>query len=292
MCSFNSDWLAPIFDQYLEFEPWDSKKTYSAGTLYYVNCLNFNSANIDQLINQGFRVVLDNLWEVNPGYAAPIHVAICNKWFWYNESLWYQHLGYDCYVPRKEIRYSALMPMNKRKIHRDVFLSKINTDNLLWSYCETGRQLPDDRDMNVWDTQRYFNPKWYDQTYASMVVEALVQPGSKYTPVFITEKTMKPMAFQHPFVVYGNHGVLQTLRDWGFETFNNLWDESYDEITDVYRRTQAVAQILNQLTAKDYNTETLQKLQHNRNHFFNKENAIAGIVKDIVEPILNYAETR
>lgn len=291
VCSFNSDWLTPIFDQYLEFEPWDANKTYANGTLHYVND-GMNLTLIDQLIDRGFRVVIDNLWEVNPGYAAPVHAAICDKFFWYNESLWYSHLGYDLYVPNKQVRYKALMPMNRRKPHRDRFLQKVNTDELLWSYCEAGRQLPNDQDMTIHDTQRYFNPEWYDQCYASMVVETLVRPGSKYTPIFITEKTIKPLAFQHPLIVYGNRGTLRTLRNWGFETFNNLWDESYDEIVDINQRMPAVAQTLAGITIKDYDAETLGRLKHNRDLFFNKEKVVAGIVQDIVEPIINYAETR
>lgn len=290
VCSFNSDWLSFIFDQYLEFEPWDPAKTYAPGTLHYVNGNNWTE--IDQLIDRGFRVLVDNLWEVNFGYRQPVHVAICSKWFWYNECLWYRHLGYDSYIPTKDIKYRALMPMNKCKPHRSAFLTKIKTDDLLWSYCEAGRQLPWDGDMTDWNTQRYMNPAWYDQTYASMVVETIVRPGSKYTPIFITEKTMKPLAFEHPLIVYGNRGTLRTLREWGFETFANLWDESYDEIVDVSQRRDTVAQTLNELTVKDYDAETLQKLQHNRNMFFDRQKAIDGIVKDIVEPIIEYAETR
>jgi hypothetical protein len=290
VCSFNSDWLAPIFNEYLEFEPWDSAKTYAPGTLHYVNCN--NQTEIDQLIDRGFRVVVDNLWEVNPGYKQPVHVATCSKWFWYNESLWYRHLGYDSYVPAKDIKYRALMPMNKCKPHRSGFLTRIKLNDLLWSYCGIGRQLPGDGDMSDWSTQRYMNPAWYDQTYASMVVETLVRPGSKYTPIFITEKTIKPLAFAHPFIMYGNRGTLRTLREWGFETFANLWSESYDEIVDVDQRRDTVAQTLNELTVKDYDAETLQKLQHNKDMFFDKQKAIAGIVQDIVEPIIEYAETR
>lgn len=291
LCSFNSEWLTPVFDQYLEFEPWDADKTYVNGTLYYVNCLNIGAANVDQLINSGFKILIDNLWEVDPGYQIPAHTVTCNKWFWYNESLWYHHLGYDNYVPHRDLKYQALMPMNKKKPHRDMFLQQINTDGLLWSYCEAGKQLPNDHDMTDWNTQRYFNPEWYNQTYASMVVESLVNPGSKYTPIFITEKTTKPLAFQHPLMVYGNRGTIRTLRDWGFVTFDNLWDESYDEIVETKQRANAVAELLSSITIKDHDAETLRRLQHNKNHFFDRALVTHGIVQDIVEPILNHAET-
>ena len=290
LCSFNSDWIVPILDQYFEFEPRESGRVYPRNTLCYVNMSEAQTGILEQLLDQGFRVIVDNLWEVNAGYKIPVHPVICEKWFWYNESLWYHHRGYHNYLPNKNVQYKALMPMNRKKPHRNAFLNKINTDQLLWSYCETGRQLPNDRDMSDWDTQRYFNPDWYDQTYCSMVVESVVRPASKYTPIFITEKTMKPLAFQHPLIVYGNRGILRTLRQWGFETFDNLWDESYDEIVDMFDRTDAIVKLLADVTVQDYDAETRRRIQHNRNHFFDHSSVINGIVQDIVEPILHYAE--
>jgi hypothetical protein len=295
--NFNSDWLTPIVNQYFEFEFRDEYKTYAPGTLYYINWLEFNNptslAMIDRLLQEGFRIIIDNLWEINPGYEFPAHVIAYDRWFWYNESIWYRRTGYDRYVPIKDIKYTALMPMNRKKPHRDDFIKRINTDNLLWSYCDEGTRLPDD-DVRTPDcTQRYFNSQWYNETYASMVVESEVYVGSKHTPIFITEKTMKPMAFQHPLIVYGNYGTLKTLRDWGFETFDNLWDESYDQIVDTEQRRDAIIKLLNQLPtmSMDYDTETLQRIQHNHNHFYDQSLAIDGIIKNIIEPILHYAET-
>jgi hypothetical protein len=92
--------------------------------------------------------------------------------------------------------------------------------------------------------------------------------------------------------VHGNRGTLRTLREWGFVTFDNLWNEDYDEIVDYSNRQTAVETILKQLTIKDHNTETLQRIQHNRDRFFDRDLVIKKIVKEIIEPIIDYAETR
>lgn len=295
ICSFNADWLAPTVNQYLEFVPWDSQKTYAPGTLFYMNSSEFSQPAgydfCDQLNNQGFRVIVDNLWEVNPGPIPGALRICCDRWFWYNESLWYQHLALDQYQPQRDFQYRALMPMNRRKPHRDDFAKRISLDNMLWSYVEAGRQLPNDKDMTDWNTQRYMNPQWYDSTYLSMVVETIVRPGSKYTPVFVTEKTMKPVAFQHPFVVYGNRGTLRTLREWGFETWNHLWDESYDEIVAPEARRDAVINVINNIEIQNHSAYTQEKLTHNKNRFFDRDLVIQGIKKEIMEPIVEYAES-
>ena len=289
--SFATAWFGPLIAQYLDFEPWDADSKYPAGTLFYVNCLNYTAELAQQLQHQGFRLLIDNLWEVDPGPVPGTHRICCDRWFWYNESLWYHHLGLDQYQPQRDFRSLALMPMNRRRAHRDDFVKRIDLNRMLWSYVDAGRQLPGDKDTVDWETQRYMNPVWYNTTYLSMVVESLVAAGSKYTPTFVTEKTFKPVAFYHPFVVYGNRGTLRTLKSWGFETWSHLWDESYDEIVDHQARRDAVVDTLHGIEIMDHSAETLQKLQHNHNHFFDQKSVQANIIKEIVEPILEYAET-
>jgi hypothetical protein len=289
--SFNTAWLAPVVNQYLSFELWDPEKTYDTGTLFYLNCVEMSNGHdfLDQLINQGFKVIVDNLWEVDPGPVPGTLRICCDRWFWYNESLWYRHLGLDQYSPAPCYQYRALMPMNRRREHRDDWITHIRTDDLLWSYVEAGRELPDNCDMSVWDAQRYMNPNWYNQCYASMVVETFVRAGSKYTSTFVTEKTFKPIAFQHPFLIYGNRGTLRQLRAWGFETWNNLWNEDYDDISDHRARRDAVAQLLNDLKPETHSPETQARLAHNRNRFFDSELATQGIIKEILQPMVEYA---
>ena len=283
----------------MQFEPWDSQRQYPRGTLFYMNCLDFDSSralkSVSDLSDQGFKVIVDNLWEVNPGPIPCTHRVTCDRWFWYNESLHLTWLGYDRYQPCSDYTHLSLMPMNRRKPHRTELLQHMPDsllDRMIWSYVAQGRQLPNDGDMSEWSTQRYMNPDWYNTTYLSTVVESVVRPGSRYTPIFITEKTTKPLAYQHPFVVYGNRGTLRTLRSWGFETFDNLWDESYDEIVDYQQRLHAVIDLLNTIQPRPHDAETQKRLQHNRDLFFDTDLVRRQVIKEILEPIVAYAETQ
>jgi hypothetical protein len=70
---------------------------------------------------------------------------------------------------------------------------------------------------------------------------------------FITEKTMKPVFAGMPFVVFGLQYHLKHLRDlYGFKTYNELWDEGYDEIRDPTARARAVVDLCNQLQTFDW----------------------------------------
>ena len=52
----------------------------------------------------------------------------------------------------------------------------------------------------------------------------------------ITEKTMKAACMGHPMVILGPAGALKALRKFGFRSFPELFDESYDDIEDPAER--------------------------------------------------------
>jgi hypothetical protein len=72
----------------------------------------------------------------------------------------------------------------------------------------------------------------YDESWFSAVTETemLTRPSR------ITEKVLKPLVNFHPMVVFGNPGSLMRVREYGFVTFDDVVDESYDEETDPRRR--------------------------------------------------------
>ena len=283
--SIHSAYLEPIFKQYfnvLHFVP-DTK--FSNKSIIVSNCLNENLWYKDL---EG-KLVIDNLWEqLNPKNNRPCYTWSNKNWFWYNESLWYQHLEYDSYEPRKTYDKLALMPMRLPRIHRDLLLDRMQSflNEFIYSYNAIGIFLPDDeQDSGYW--QRYFNPMWYNDTYFSVVAESTVDPGD----LFITEKTFKPIAYYHPFIVLGQPGILDYLRSQGFETFDNLFDESYDNQSDLYTRIDILFNNVKNFNRVPYDKLTLEKINHNRNLFFNKELIIERIRKEIIEPTLEYAET-
>lgn len=64
---------------------------------------------------------------------------------------------------------------------------------------------------------------------------------------FITEKTVRPLKWGMPFVTYNGAGSLTVLRELGFKTYSDFWDESYDTITNGEARFSAVVNLIQQL---------------------------------------------
>lgn len=100
----------------------------------------------------------------------------------------------------------------------------------------------------------------WNRAYFSIVNETGVSKGS----IFITEKTIRPMIYFHPFIVYGNPNTLKELRNMGFETFPEFFDESYDTIEDENERLSAI--IANVERVCFLSLEELHALYHSVHH--------------------------
>lgn len=93
--------------------------------------------------------------------------------------------------------------------------------------------------------------------------------------IHITEKTYKPIAFLQPFILLGAAGSLQHIRNMGFKTFDNFWDESYDIEIDDVARFNKIVNIVEQIS--NWSSEEKIKFSHS--------------VKEILEYNLNQLNT-
>jgi hypothetical protein len=90
----------------------------------------------------------------------------------------------------------------------------------------------------------------------------------------LTEKTFKPIALGMPFIIVGTQGSLKYLREYGFKTFEGIWDESYDDAEDAVRiqRIASLLRSLDELSAdakQDLFNQCIPIIEHNWNHFYN-----------------------
>ena len=65
-----------------------------------------------------------------------------------------------------------------------------------------------------------------------------------YDKLHLTEKTFKPIVSKQPFILLAAPGNLAYLKSYGFKTFDNIIDESYDSIQDNDSRIEAVVKQL------------------------------------------------
>jgi hypothetical protein len=130
------------------------------------------------------------------------------------------------------------------------------------------KQIVDYDDIeSVWGFA-FETKKPYEETYFSIVPETLFYEAGNY----ISEKTLKPIAHLHPFVMLGRPHILKKLKKLGFKTFSDFWDESYDDIENNSDRIIAVYEIIKKLilvSNEEWDimiSKMAYILEHNRTH--------------------------
>jgi len=252
----------------------------------------------------------------NPYKYGWKNVVSVPRWFWYNESLMYtcdDRCQYYTYQPQRTNSRLFLMPMRRNKQFRKQIRERLTPylDRAIYSYVETWENpvsLPRYTQSLIERTSpdRVFEPQWYDDTFFTVVVETAVdrqldmeceitgiRTEAFPCDVFVTEKTFKPIAFSHPFLICGMQDTLKFLKDNGFETYDNIFDESYDNMPFLENRLDIIYNnIANFSIDKYYDSLTTEKTLHNRNHFYDRARIIELFNKDIITPILEFNESR
>ena len=108
--------------------------------------------------------------------------------------------------------------------------------------------------------------KTYDKSAFSLVTETWAE-GKK---LFISEAIMLSILHKTPFLLIGNKGTLEKLKEYGIETFDNIFDESYDTIEDDISRWDSVIYQVNSLSKlkKQEWLEKVNKVKDKLDHNF------------------------
>lgn len=122
------------------------------------------------------------------------------------------------------------------------------------------------------DSSAMYDPVDFNSTAISVVLETVFDHR-----IHLTEKTLRPIACGHPFILAAGPGSLKLLRSYGFHTFSGYINESYDEIQNDQERLGAIIQEMKRI--QNLPTEQRQQLieicqgiaQFNRKHFFSNE---------------------
>ena len=170
----------------------------------------------------------------------------------------------------------------------------------LENYCQTSVN-PVEPDLGIhYKIHKFKNPRWcpivslenffpintaqshysadfdlndYESTNIEVVLETLFDDSRLH----LTEKSLRPIACGQPFIIAGTYGSLEYLRSYGFKTFGNIWDESYDTIENSEERLFAITNLMktiSQWTPEEKITKLINAQEianYNRRHFFNKD---------------------
>jgi hypothetical protein len=265
---------------------------------------------IQPYIDGNFKIIVDHTWE---SYAVDKSTITNNMlvlksphWMLIHEHFLYSQWGYKNQLLTSNIDKFFLLLMNATRAHRDNLYKKVTPylNNSIYSYVSRGIEINGNTLNNngFLQNDRAFDPTWYSTTAFSLVAETtldLVRPPEYCPPIgqrlFVTEKSYKPFAFKHPFIIYGGTGTLSYLKSNGFETFDHIIDEGYDTIIDDQQRLLAIDYELNKLYTEYTQGKQLfgdsisrEKIEHNFNRFYDIKFINQLINEEIITPIMDF----
>ena len=231
----------------------------------------------------------------NNGYLPAYywsHAIIARDWFRYAK-----HVKQKKQVDKIFLVYNrAWAGTREYRLKFSELLIKLNLQN----YCKTSIN-PIEPELGIhYKLHKFSNPIWqpmqvlenyfpsssahshysadfdledYEYTEIEVVLETLFDDDRLH----LTEKSLRPIACGQPFILAGTHGSLEYLRSYGFKTFADVWDESYDTIKDPEKRLCAITELMRQIakwnapTKKTNMAKAYAIAEYNKQHFFSQE---------------------
>ena len=218
------------------------------------------------------------------------------SWFW--SHMYHKHKNKTFEFNHTDKKYDFFYLNKGHREHRTKLFKRISSTDILkkslYSYwpnkkLQTDYELPWAQDYPFYGMDQDIYEKPYNETAFNIVSES----NDNDHDVFMTEKIWKPIIAQQIFVVHGNYLYLQKLREMGFKTFGQYFDESYDIEKDPDKRIDAIGKLCSDLLNKNWKDlylQTIRLRQHNYDVFFNEEK-LSQQINNTINLFLEFADS-
>lgn len=114
-------------------------------------------------------------------------------------------------------------------------------DSLMAALRELGPRLPMVLDTDDWgpNLAHHHSSDAVSQLYQRTGISVITETTGYDEEIFFSEKTFHPIRYCQPFIMISAPGTLRYLRQLGYRTFGDWWDEGYDDIADHEQRVRA-----------------------------------------------------
>ena len=160
------------------------------------------------------------------------------------------------YTRYQEEETKHVLPANK--------LAKIK------QYCSVSKRFDEPGDV-INNQSMHINVNTHLSSFFNLVTETCFYESFNH----LTEKVFRPIVMLQPFVLASTAGSLAYLKRYGFKTFDQWIDESYDTISNPFKRIDAIVRVVDNICSLSKEQqqamyqEMLPILIHNREHFYN-----------------------
>ena len=167
--------------------------------------------------------------------------------------------------------------------HSALSMHDPNWSSYLWKYWTPTKLTLDKHYEENLDSWKAI-PDEFSNTLISLIAE------SNLDTVFITEKTAMAILFSRPFIVFGAFGFHRTLKNLGFELYDEIFDYSFDEEFRSSDRLQGLIENLKRLAGQDYNSirsKLAEKIEYNKNHMIKISTSRKYVPKEMLDHLEN-----
>ena len=319
-------WFRPAMPGNYPVEYWGPDTIYSVDTVFYYDMHGPYHEHIATQLQQGHQIVFDaknehylipdKQWVLtafaqHPGQGcflisgdrpqsiAGVHVIATQYWYWIMDQQNLRLFQLDQYQPTPTRQKKFFMSIGLDRPDRDYLYDALGEllNHSIHSYRARGQFLPNDwTELMGGPWQRYINTDWLDNTCFTLVAETYIddqatsgQSLTQNDSFFLCEKSYKPMACKHPILMTSTQGNLAYLRSQGFETFPELWDETYDDIPDWRKRIDRIVEIVRDFDPGLLDNPAIkEKLLYNSTRFFDQTLTKQLLDSSIIEPVLEF----
>ena len=213
---------------------------------------------------------------------------------------WFRYAQHDVLLSKRMPQQDFLIYNRAWSGTREYRLkfAELVVDHDLYSYCKMGFNSEDSIDYRQHqfqnkkfqiqreDLEQYFFHNTSDSSasadyctheYQTTNLEVVLETLFDDDRLHLTEKTLRPIACGHPFILMATQGSLEYLRSYGFKTFHNIINETYDTIADPAQRLEAVLIEMKRIAtlphdAKQQFYDSLRSIAaYNQQRFFSTE---------------------
>jgi hypothetical protein len=127
-------------------------------------------------------------------------------------------------------------------------------------------EYKDGQTPSLFNTKETMLANFYRDIFVDIVTETrFAQSCANYS-----EKVLQPMQYMKPFILLAPPHTLKYLKESGYQTFSDFWDESYDETEDHGERLRKILELIKSILDKPIEElrnvyqQMLPVLEHNR----------------------------
>jgi len=309
----------------MDIEFFNPEVQYPQDTVFYYDMYGFGHEHIAGQLAQGHRVIFDAKNEhyvhshfhhvlysflQHPGQGCfvisghqpnplpGVRIIATPYWYWImDQPDLARHSVDQIQWQASDHKKKFFMSLGLQREERDYLYDHLQDQfgDSIHSYRSRGINLPDDWPDPV-VAQRYINPNWMHSTAFTLAVETYIDESrttgfslTQQDHLFLCEKSYKPLAAQHPLLLVSTPGNLAYIRSQGFETFPELFDESYDTIKDWHQRVQKIVSIVSEFDRRSVDQPRVRdKLRHNQARFFDASITKQLALSTIQQPLFDF----